>query len=172
MKPSFIRPTLVALVLVSLAGCAGNETQPPEPPVYSSVSWPASPASFSEMERVHPAFSSVDEYKVVNARHVMLANEGHTFSGKLPRMLPAVVVLRITVDETGALRDMFVQRPPSHDEGESEIAMASVRRAGLLPRPHNLSTGPRRMFSFSETFLFNSEMRFQIRTLAPIQTSD
>lgn len=159
-------------MLVSLAGCAGTETQPPEPAVFSSVSWPASPASLSEMQGAPPAFSSENEYKLVTARHVMLSNEGRTFSGKLPPMLPAVVVLRITVDETGALRDMFVQRPPSHDEGESDIAMASVRRAGLLPRPHNLSTGPRRMFSFSETFLFNSDMRFQIRTLAPIQTSD
>ena len=115
------------------------------------------------------AFESVDEYKYYAAKHVMRNNTAHTFSGKLPRMLPAVVVLRITVDAAGRIRDMWVQRPPSHDDGESEIAMAAMYRAGVLPRPYNLAPFPWRTLEYSETFLFNASKQFQIRSLAPVQ---
>jgi protein TonB len=85
-------------------------------------------------------------------------------------MLPAIVVLRITVDDTGRMTDVWVQR--SIDDEASRVAVASMRRVGTLPRPLNLATGPGRSLSFSETFLFNDDYRYQIRTLAPIQTED
>jgi protein TonB len=119
-----------------------------------------------------PAFDSVDSYKYHVARHIMRYNADHTFSGKLPPMLPAVVVLRITVDEMGRMTDCWVQRSPEDDNGAAKIAVASMRRAGVLPRPLNLASGPNRSLSYSETFLFNDDYRFQIRTLAPIQTED
>jgi protein TonB len=118
------------------------------------------------------AFDSVDSYKYHVARHVMRYNGENTFSGKLPPMLPAVVVLRITVDEMGRMTDCWVQRAPENDTGAAKIAVASMRRAGLLPRPLNLASGPNRSLSYSETFLFNDDYRFQMRTLAPIQTMD
>jgi protein TonB len=102
----------------------------------------------------------------------MRYNTAHTFSGKLPPMLPAVVVLRITVDDTGRMTDVWVQRAPEDDIDAARIAVASMHRAGVLPRPFNLATGPERSLSYSETFLFNDDYRFQIRTLAPIQTED
>lgn len=170
MDLTCIRATGVTLMLVTLAGCAGRA--PLQEQGLSSSAGPASQAQGVATGRDPTAFSSVDDYKRFAARHVMRFNRGHTFSGSLPAMLPAVVVLRITVDESGALNDVWVQRPPSLDEGESRIALASVRRAGLLPRPYNLANGPGRTLSFSETFLFNADMRFQIRTLAPIQAAD
>jgi protein TonB len=117
-------------------------------------------------------FDSVDAYKYHAAQHIMRYNTAHTFSGKLPPMLPAVVVLRITVDESGRMTDVWVQRAPDDDDGASEIAVASMYRAGVLPRPFNLATGPDRSLSYSETFLFNADYRFQLHTLAPIQTED
>lgn len=116
-------------------------------------------------------FESVDEYKYYAAKHVMQNNTAHTFSGRLPPMLPAVVVLRITVDAAGTITNMWVQRKPEHDDGESEIAMASMQRAGVLPRPFNLAPSPWRTLEYSETFLFNDRKQFQIRSLAPVQTS-
>ena len=117
-------------------------------------------------------FNHVDDYKADAAAHIMQFNAGHTFSGKLPRELPAVVVLRITVDEGGRITEMWVQRAPEGDDRASKIAMASIERAGVLPRPLNLAGGPDRSLSYSETFLFNADNQFQIRTLAPIQTPD
>ena len=116
------------------------------------------------------AFDSVDTYKYDVAEQIMRYNGAHTFSGKLPPMLPAVVVLSITVDQTGKVTKVSVQR--SRDQDASKVALASMQRAGQLPRPFNLATGPGKSLTFSETFLFNADYRFQLRTLAPIQTSD
>lgn len=118
------------------------------------------------------SFNSVDDYKFDAAAQVVQFNAAHTFTGKLPTMLPAVVVLRITVDESGRMTDVWVQRSPEDDDLASKIAMASMHRAGVLPRPLNLANGPDRSLSYSETFLFNADNLFQIRTLAPIQTAD
>ncbi|MES2760326.1 MAG: energy transducer TonB [Pseudomonadota bacterium] len=115
-------------------------------------------------------FASIDAYKDDVAALIMRYNSAHTFSGKLPPMLPAVVVLRITVDREGRMTDVSVQR--SRNEEASKVALASMQRTGQLPRPFNLATGPGRSLTFSETFLFNADYRFQLRTLAPIQTAD
>ncbi len=113
------------------------------------------------------AFDNVDMYKSDAAWHIMRHNAAHTFSGALPPMLPAVVVLRITVDHTGKLTNVSVQR--SRDEEASKVAVASMRRTAYLPMPYNLARGPGRSLTFSETFLFNRDYRFQLRTLAPVQ---
>lgn len=113
------------------------------------------------------AFDNVDMYKSDAAWHIMRHNTAHTFSGALPPMLPAVVVLRITVDHTGKLTSVSVQR--SRDDEASKVAVASMRRTAYLPMPYNLARGPGRSLTFSETFLFNRDYRFQLRTLAPIQ---
>ena len=110
------------------------------------------------------SFNSLDDYKFDAAVQIVQFNAAHTFSGKLPPMLPAVVVLRITVDEGGRITDVWVQRAREGDVIASKIAMASMHRAGVLPKPLNLANGPDRSLSYSETFLFNNANRFQVRT--------
>lgn len=129
---------------------------------------PVSPRAAATGQRA--SFASVDAYKNDVAAHFMRYNGAHTFSGKLPPMLPAVVVLRITVDREGRMTDVSVQR--SRNEEASKVALASMQRTGSLLRPFNLATGPDRSLTFSETFLFNADFRFQLRTLAPVQTAD
>jgi protein TonB len=106
-------------------------------------------------------------YKADAAEQIMRANTAHTFSGALPPMLPAIVVLRITVDHAGKLTHVSVLR--SRDNEASKVAMASVQRTANLPLPYNLARGPGRSLTYMETFLFNADYRFQLRTLAPIQ---
>jgi protein TonB len=116
------------------------------------------------------SFDNVEAYKADVAEQVMRYNTAHTFSGRLPPMLPAIVVLSITVDKTGKVTKVAVQR--SRDNDASNVALASMRRAGPLPKPFNLATGAGNSLTFSETFLFNADYRFQLRTLAPIQYAD
>ena len=116
------------------------------------------------------AFDSVESYKAGVAEQVMRANSAHTFSGRLPPMLPAIVVLSITVDHTGKLARVAVQR--SRDDDASNVALASMQRAGPLPKPFNLADNAGNSLTFSETFLFNADYRFQLRTLAPLQSAD
>jgi protein TonB len=144
-----------AALLVTLAGCSHDPTIAASAVPY--YQWPAPDAP--PVSALGSSFDSVDTYKYLAAKHIMRYNSDHTFSGKLP-----------PVDDTGRLSDVWVQR--SRDDDASRVAMASVRRAGFMPRPFNLASGPGRSLTYSETFLFNHDYRFQIRTLAPIQTED
>jgi protein TonB len=111
-----------------------------------------------------PASPTLDAYKTEVAHHVVRRNAAHTFSGQLPPMLPAIVVLNITVDKAGRMTNVVVQR--SRDPDASRVAVASMQRSGTLPRlPVSLASNGDSL-TFSETFLFNSDYRFQLRSLA------
>jgi protein TonB len=157
-----------ASVLALLSACGHQAPVASYPVAQSASRAPVSQRGVLSGQRT--AFDSVDIYKYDVAEQIMRYNGAHTFSGKLPPMLPAIVVLTITVDHTGKATKVAVQR--SRDNDASKVALASMQRAGALPRPFNLATGPGRSLTFSETFLFNADYRFQLRTLAPIQTSD
>jgi protein TonB len=111
-----------------------------------------------------PPAPGLDAYKAQVAQHLIKHNPDHTFSGDLPEMLPAVVVLNITVDKNGDLTAVEVQR--SRDPDASKVALASVRRSEPLPKPADLLSNKDGSLTFSETFLFDAQHRFQLRTLA------
>jgi len=146
----------VMIVLAALAAC-GTSPQPPAHPA-QAVTIPLTPIP------APPPTRTLDAYKADVARHVMQRNPERVFEGELPPMLPAVVVLNITVDRAGQLADVQVQR--SRDQGASEVALASLRRSGPLPPPDGLGPEHADLMTFSETFLFGERYRFQLRTLA------
>jgi protein TonB len=158
-----------ASMMAVLSACAHQTSVAPYPVAQAAARAPAADVR-TTIAGQRTAFDSVDTYKYDVAEQIMRYNGAHTFSGKLPPMLPAIVVLSITVDHTGKATKVTVQR--SRDQDASKVALASMQRAGLLPRPFNLASGPGKSLTFSETFLFNADYRFQLRTLAPIQTSD
>src|SRR5450830_1452754 len=170
MKTHRSTRTAAAVLCAVLAACgqtprannsnAGSMASSAAAPVSSAARTPALPAQRSE-------FASVDTSKSDAALHIMRHNPDRTFSGALPPMLPAIVVLRITVDQTGKVTRAIVQR--SRDDDASKVALASIQRTGYLPRPANLAVGPGRSLTYMETFLFNEDYRFQLRTLAPLQ---
>lgn len=165
---TIIRPGLVLVIsIASLCGCASVRTAADA--VTSSVErvttrifHPASPTV--PVPAPAPAPAGLDDYKTQVAHHVADHNPERTYTGTLPAMLPAVVVLEITVDRDGELADVAVQR--SRNPDASEIALASVRRSAPLPRP------PIGRLTFSETFLFADSERYQLRSLAGPQASE
>lgn len=160
-------PLPVLAITLVLAGCASAPAPDAAPDSLPSseneAMAPAMPAAAPRREAA-VSYANVDRYKEILARHIVLRNAEHTFSGPLPPMLPAIVVLRISVDRSGAITNMFVQR--SRDDEASSVALASLRRSGALPRPHNLLKASEPDLTFSETFLFNDDYRFQVRSLA------
>jgi len=80
------------IVLAALAAC-GTSTPPPAPPPPSDATV-SSPAPIP----APPPARTLNAYKADVARHVMQRNPERVFEGELPPMLPAVVVLNITVD--------------------------------------------------------------------------
>jgi len=113
---------------------------------------------------VAPPSPTLDAYKAEVAQHVMRQNAHQTFSGRLPPLLPAIVVLNITVRDDGELEEVEVQR--ARNDNAARVAVDSMRRSGRLPRPTHLLAGNMRKLTFSETFLFDDQYRFQLRSLA------
>jgi len=147
------------LLLALLSGCA---SPPPPVPVEERSAIAVDPVPTAA-----PAPSpslTLDAYKTHVARHIVERNADRTFSGRLPPMLPAIVVVNITVDKEGQLTDVRVQR--SRDPDASRVALASMLRSGPLPRPEGLVAANTEAMTFSETFLFDRDYRFQLRTLA------
>ena len=109
--------------------------------------------------------ASIDVYKSLVAQQIMAANAEYTFSGRLPPMLPAIVVLDLSVGPDGELKSVQVHR--SRNSEASAAALAAVRRVqALFPPAAHLMHRHARTFDFSETFLFNEQYRFQLRTLS------
>jgi len=165
---TIIRLSLVPLVIM-MAGLSGCST------VITATTAVASTVGHVASAVVRPFTSSptskppagLDDYKTQVARHVIQHNPGHNFDGKLPPLLPAIVVLEITVDRDGRLTEVAVQR--SRDPDASEIALDALRRSTPLPPPHQLAQAGGKL-TFSETFLFADSKRYQLRSLAGPQT--
>ena len=155
---------LLLLVLSALAACAGPRSAGDSSP---TIDVPRTPLPSEVL--VPEASLTLGAYKANVARHIMGRNPEHVFEGQLPPMLPAIVVLNITVDRDGRLTEVQVQR--SRDPGASQVALASLRRSGPLPRPDGLVARHADLTTFSETFLFGERYRFQLRTLAGPQSS-
>jgi protein TonB len=169
---TIIRTSLVSVVLIAgLSGCASivTATASAVSSAGSAVAGLAkrivSPSS-SDSAASRPAPAGLDDYKTQVAQHILQHNPDRSYNGKLPPMLPAIVVLEITVDRDGQLADVEVQR--SRDDDASKIALDSMRRSTPLPPPQQLAQAGK--LKFSETFLFADSQRYQIRSLAGPQT--
>jgi hypothetical protein len=58
----------------------------------------------------------------------------------------------------------------SRDPDASKVALASMARSGDLPAPRRLIAANAPSLTFSETFLFNADYRFQLRSIAAPQS--
>lgn len=156
MNISLRSKTLCAALPAILCGCASPPPVPVEERSTVAIERAPTPAL--------PLALTLDAYKANVARHVLARNAERSFSGPLPPMLPAIVVLSITVDRDGRLTDVRVQR--SRDPDATRVALASMLRSGPLPRPEGLLAANSRAMTFSETFLFDRDYRFQLRSVA------
>jgi protein TonB len=167
---TIIRSGLVLLMLLAgLSGCSSVITATTT--VASGIGHVASAIvrPFTSSPASKPAPAGLDDYKVQVARHVIENNPGHSYTGTLPPLLPAIVVLEITVDRDGRLADVTVQR--SRDPDASQVALAAMRSSTPLPRPQQLAQSTGKV-TFSETFLFADRERYQLRSLAGPQAGE
>ena len=151
-----MRHAIIVLAAASLLAACQN-TPPPALNTPTSTP-PRTPAALQ-------LAASIDAYKSLVAQQIMAANAEYTFSGRLPPMLPAIVVLDLSVGPDGELKSVHVHR--SRDGEASAAALAAVRRVQVLfPPAAHLMRRHAKTFDFSETFLFNEQYRFQLRTLS------
>ncbi|WP_404822399.1 TonB family protein [Noviherbaspirillum aerium] len=157
MNTSFL-PMLAILVL---AGCS---TRPADAPRERSA------GGMPRIERVetYPDATStentVEGYKRDLAQRITEVNSIKVYTTRPQALLRSVVVVRYSVDAGGRLLRSEIMRS-NRDRDAEATAMASLRNAAPFPKPasHLLRQGK---VELSETWLFNNDGRFQLRTLA------
>ncbi len=145
-----------------LAACS----TPPVEQGDRSVSAPA-PTARPDVPREVSGAHHVDGYKRDLALRIAQMNAAKVYSGRPQALLRSVVVLRYTVDANGNLVTSEIQRS-NRDRVTEATALASLRNSAPFPKPapHLLRNGRLEM---SETWLFNNDGRFQLRTIAEPQ---
>lgn len=111
--------------------------------------------------------STPDAYKVEMAQRIYAASADIS-SGRPQDLLRAVIVLNIMIDSSGRPARVTIQRSPGDAEAEQR-AIQSVQRGAPYARPSNALLRGAGSFELSETWLFNDDGRFQLRSVAPTQ---
>lgn len=163
----------LAGLLVVLAGCTSQPTPSDSSPPASGPE-PAAPAPGPAATVVRPTVPAPvaqaparnwDEYKVRAARRIMQTSGGETFTGPIPERLQSIPVVQVQLNRDGSVRNVTVMRVPKFSPQTLQMAMNAVRRAGPfepvghLPQP----------WQYAETFLYNDDLKFQIRSLAEVR---
>jgi protein TonB len=156
-----IAPLLAAVLL---AGCASRTADTP-------VVAPAQQARPDVRVDTPPdtvsSAATVDAYKRDLALRIAQINAHKVFAGRPQALLRSVVVLRYAIDARGGLVRSEIMRS-NHDRETEATALASLRAAAPFPKPapHLLRHG---RLELAETWLFNNDGRFQLRTIAEVQ---
>ena len=156
-----MRAAIPLVMVLALAAC--RKAPEPAPPLAASM--PATPVPPVAVPEPAPPATTIAAYKLLVARQIVTANPDNTFDGRLPAMIPAIVVLDLSIDREGKLQKVRVHR--SRDSEASAAALAAVRRvAQPFPPTEQLLRKRDKTLDFSETFLFNERYQFQLRTLS------
>lgn len=151
-----------ASVLTLLAGCIGVPAPTVKPaPATGTVPPTKEPAVAPPSAKAR----SWDDYRLTAARRIVQANAADTFTGSLPQRLQSIPVLQVQLNRDGSVRRIEVLRTPKFVPHTVKLAMAAVHQAAPfgsvahLPQP----------WQFNETFLYNDDLKFQLRSLAAVE---
>lgn len=151
-------------VVLVVAGCATrtDAPQPADPQAPSSAALPAAPAAALPAV-ISPALSA-DEYKRELALHIGRKSAHRMYEGRPQALLRSVIVVRYIVDARGNLVRSEIMRSNRDPETEA-TALGALRAAAPFPppAPHLLRRG---QLELAETWLFNNDGRFQLRSTA------
>ncbi|HEX7634149.1 MAG TPA: hypothetical protein VF427_02565 [Noviherbaspirillum sp.] len=152
----------VYLAAGTLAGCASHSGD--------ISSGKASDTQAQKSPVQHGTISTAltyEAYKRDLAQRIAQINAAKVYSGRPQALLRSVVVVKYVVDAHGNMIKSELIR--SNRDGETEAtALASLKSSAPFPKPapHLLRGGK---IEISETWLFNNDGRFQLRTIAQPQ---
>jgi periplasmic protein TonB len=143
--------TLILLFACLLAGC-GTRTQDRPNPAPTAA------------PNVSSSASSIDAYKIAVAQRISSVNSKHVHDARPQALLRSIVVLKFAVDADGNLVRSEILRS-NRDRATEALALASLKNAAPFPKPASrlLQRGKLEM---SESWLFNNDGRFQLRSVA------
>ena len=113
---------------------------------------------------------SLEGYKRDAALRITQASPDKVFAGRPQALLRSVVVVKYTIDAQGNLVRTEIMR--SNRDGATEATvMTALRGAAPFPKPASQLLRQGRV-ELIETWLFNDDGRFQLRTIAEPQKGE
>ncbi len=172
--PSFVTAAKAILTTTAIAATALLASCSSKPP--AQVGEALSPQEVARIERpdlvqTTPDATStartIDDYKRDIAQRISQVNSTRIYPGQPQALLRSVVVLRFSVDGSGKLLKSEILRS-NRDSVTEATALSSLRNTAPFPKPASglLRNG---RVELSETWLFNNDGRFQIRSVAQTQ---
>jgi hypothetical protein len=113
--------------------------------------------------------SSLAEYQREVAGLLHAANRGMVFEGPPPNPVRAVIVMRTEIDVLGQARRFELVRAPWHDPWLETLVAQTMRNAEPFPPPSMKLLGGASSVAFTETWLFDYQGRFRLRSLSQAQ---
>jgi periplasmic protein TonB len=163
------------LAAASLLAACGSP--PPVPPVAEPAPAPVSPpapvvaapaapptAAAHPSPRLAARDPLLDQWKHSAAQRIHAANAARLFAGRPHHLLQAVIVVEVAVDKAGNVTRSKILRSPGIGALD-RLALTSLKAASPLPAPPARLVGKGGLV-YSETWLFDNDSRFQLRTLA------
>lgn len=155
----------LSLILSIFAGCSTNVTTEPPPVARVDPATGIAPVDAAETTRdATSTASTLDGYKQDLAHRISQVNSTKVYVDRPQALLRSVVVLKYQVDANGNLVRSEILRSNRDRETET-IALATLKNTAPFPKPapHLLRQG---RVDIMESWLFNNDGRFQLRTIA------
>jgi protein TonB len=158
------------------AGVTSCTVAPPEPapepaPVREAPREEVAVAPSAAERTMQSSALTLAAYQRELAERIHATNADRVYEGRPPNPLRAIIVYRTEIDAGGQPVRVQLYRSPGAPELEARAA-ESLRRAAPFPRPRpELLRGAGRV-TVLETWLFDYDGRFRLRTLALPQSAD
>ena len=132
----------------------------PAAPAAAAPSTPAAPAAAPRAAALPPV-ATWQQYRLRAAQIITQANAAHSFGGKLPDPLHGIPVMQIQLHADGSVRLIDSLRVSKVAPETTKLAIDAIRRVGSFGPVGNLP----QPWQFNETFLYNEDLKFQLRSL-------
>jgi hypothetical protein len=145
-----------SLMLGSLGWLAACSASAPKKAAQDKPAAATYPVSMAKTER---------QYRVDVAQHLYAHNAKRIYQGKLPPLLYAIGVTRLSISKQGEVLDIDWMRRPKHAPEVIQEIERTIREAAPLPVAAALAR-----LSYIETWLWHQSGRFQLDTLTEGQS--
>ena len=160
---------LLSAAGASLLAACGS----PAPPSSGQQGAAPSASALARLDRVETTADAtstartVDAYKHAIALRISEVNSTKVFPGRPQALLRSIIVVKFSVDAGGKLLRSEIVRT-NHDSATEATALSTLRNTAPFPKPAAslLRNGK---LEISETWLFNNDGRFQVRSVAQPQ---
>ncbi len=156
------------LVLIWLAACTSPEKV--VGPVTPQKTPPVAQAEAKKEVIASSKANNLAAYQKELAVHISQRNSPYIYVTQPQALLRSVIVIKFVLDAKGKLLSRDILRS-NRDKETEQIALASLTRAQNFPVP-STSWFRQGKLELIETWLFNSDGRFQLRTIALPQASE